>query len=248
MAVPIKDILVHVDTTPACRARVWLAVRLARRFDAYLLGVGTQEGGAAEERFAAMLTEHEVQGEWRTITGLIEPSIAGLACSVDLVIIGQPDPDRLLVELATPEDVILACGRPVLVVPYNGAFDHLGERVLVAWNGSREATQAAHDALPLMAMAQAVTVLRVDPETEEDKELSAELVRHLVRHGLPATAALTKRHNLALFDLVMTRAIDADSDLIVMGAYGRSRWREMILGGMTRDMLNKMSLPVLMAH
>jgi nucleotide-binding universal stress UspA family protein len=195
-----------------------------------------------------MLSEHRVQGEWRTVTGLIEPSIAGLACAADLVIIGQPDPDRLLVELTAPEDIILSCGRPVLVVPYNGAFEHVGDRVLVAWNGSREATQAVHDALPLMAMAKGITVLRVDAETEEDKELSAELVRHLMRHGLPAEAALTKRHNLALFDLVMTRAIGADSDLIVMGAYGHSRWRQMILGGMTRDMLNKMSLPVLMAH
>ena len=160
---PIKDILVHVDTTPACRARVWLAGKLGRQFDAYLIGVGTQAGGAAEERFAAVLSECAIQGEWRTVMGSIEPSITQLACAADLVILGQPDPDRLVVELSAPEDVLLGCGRPVLIVPYEGEFDHVGEKVLIAWNASREATQAAHDALPLMAAATAVSVLYVDP-------------------------------------------------------------------------------------
>lgn len=245
---PIKDILVHVDVTPACRARVWVAANLSRRLDAYLIGVGTQEGGAAEERFATVLSEHGLQGEWRTIEDLVEPAIARLACGADLVVIGQPDPERLLVELTTPEDVILTCGRPVLVVPYEGQFEHVGNNVLIAWNGSRAATLAAHEALPLMTLAKAVTVLRIDPETEDETRRSNELARHLLRHGLAADTVITTRRDLALFDVVMTRALETSCDVVVMGAYGHSRWREMILGGMTQAMLRKMVLPVLMAH
>jgi len=120
-----------------------------------------------------LLAQEELPGEWRTIIGLLATGVTKLAAGADLVVLSQPDPDRLLAEFNTPEDVILACGRPVLMVPYQGDFDHVGERVLAVWNGTREATRALHDATPLMTTATAVTVLSVDPRTEADDSRKA---------------------------------------------------------------------------
>jgi nucleotide-binding universal stress UspA family protein len=245
--VPIKDILVHADMTASCRIRLWVAAYLAHRFNADLTGVGSEEAGALDGRFMRMLADEGLPGEWRTATGSIEAVITRLACAADLVILGQPDPDHLLAELAAPEDVILACGRPVMVVPYAGEFDHVGENVLAAWNGGREATRALHDALPLLVTSNAVTLLWVDAAAEQDAELSDDMVRHLARQGIDAKLDLAKSR-LPVADVILSRAADRDSDLIVMGAYGHSRLRETIVGGTTRDILRSMTLPVVMAH
>jgi len=170
-----------------------------------------------------------------------------LAAGADLVVLSQPDPDRLLAEFNTPEDVILACGRPVLMVPYQGDFDHVGERVLAAWNGTREATRALHDATPLMTTATAVTVLSVDPRTEADDSRKA-LIHHLGRHGLAASPEATERRDRGIAEIIKARAVELGCDLVIMGAYSHSRLWEMVLGGATQDMLNSMTLPVLIAH
>lgn len=245
---PIKDILVHADKTESSRIRLWVAAYLGRRFDAYLTGVGSEAAGASDGSFMRMLADRDLPGEWRTVTGSIEAGITRLACAADLVILGQPDPDRLRGELVVPEDVILACGRPVMVVPYDGEFDHVGENVLAAWNGGREATRALHDALPLLMMSNALTVLWVNAATEQDAELGDDMVRHVMRQGVEAKLDLAKSKDLTVTDVVLARAADQNSDLIVMGAYGHSRLRETIVGGATRDMLRSMTVPVLMAH
>ena len=154
--------------------------------------------------------------------------------------------------LYRPEDVILSCSRPVLVVPYAGRRpDRLGENVLVAWNGSREAGRAVQEALPLMSPSSAVTVLLVDPDDElADVELAQDLVAHLGRHGLNARTQVV-RHDLttlAVSDTILTQVAELDADLLVMGAYSHSRFREIILGGVTRDILRDMNVPVLMAR
>jgi nucleotide-binding universal stress UspA family protein len=246
--VAIKDILIHADTSASCRIRLWAAAYLARRFDAYLIGAGSEEAGAPDGKFMRMLADEGLAGEWRTVTGSIEAGLTHLACAADLVILGQPDPQRLLVDLAAPEDVILACGRPVLVVPYDAELDHVGERVLAAWNGGREATRAVHGALPLLGRSNATMVVLIDAPTEQEVELGRGMVRHLVRHGIDAKLDLGKSGGLPVADVIVARAADHDSDLIVMGAYGHSRLREMVLGGATRDMLRSMTVPVLMSH
>ena len=145
----------------------------------------------------------------------------------------------------------LACSRPALVVPFAGrCSDRIGENVLVAWNGSREAGRAVQDALPLLTMSGAVTVLLVDPEEDADVELAEDLVLHLGRHGLHAKTRVI-RHELATLsvsDTLLAQVAELDADLLVMGAYGHSRLREMILGGVTRDILRNVNIPVLMAH
>jgi nucleotide-binding universal stress UspA family protein len=115
---------------------------------------------------------------------------------------------------------ILACSRPVLVVPYAGRrLDRIGENVLVAWNGSREAGRAVQDALPLLTMSAAVTVLLVDPEEDADIELADDLVLHLGRHGLRAKTQVIRHElsTLSVSDTLLAQVAELDADLLVMG-------------------------------
>jgi nucleotide-binding universal stress UspA family protein len=139
-------------------------------------------------------------------------------------------------------------GRPVLVVPRYGTFPTIGERVLVAWNGAREAVRAVNDALPLLQRAQLVTVLSIDPSDADHRIPSADITLHLARHGVTAVAAQTRGTDLLVADILLSYAADLGADLIVSGAYGHTRLRELVLGGMTRHLLQTMTVPVLMSH
>jgi nucleotide-binding universal stress UspA family protein len=245
---PITSILVYVDTTPASDDRVELAARLAQRCDAYLSGAGLEEAALGpRERFERRLRQDQLQGEWQTIIGLATSYVARHAAAHDLVVIGQRNPD-VSTGLDAPADVVLGCGRPVLVIPYAGSNQKLDGHALIAWNGSREAKRAVQDALPLMALCDQVTVLCVNPEEDADIELEGELVTHLARHGLTALAESTTAMSAFVADAVLTRANQLNANIVVMGAYGHSRLRETILGGTTHDMLRDMTRPVLMSH
>jgi nucleotide-binding universal stress UspA family protein len=269
----IKHILIHIDSGSGSDVRVTLALQLARRLQAYVTGLFVvpspdlmippdSGGGAAaiataiaamEEaadaiggRFLAMLEADQLMGEWIRLTGSPVMLVTRHAAAADLVILGQHDPLHSAI-LEMPEDIILSCGRPVLMVPHTGQFERVGEQVVIAWNGSREAVRALHDALPLMDRSRAVAIVSVNPK-EEATEVGDQLVRHLARRGLNAEAETVRNKELAAADAVLRRAASSGSDLIVMGAYGHSRLREMILGGMTQEMLRRMDRPVLMAH
>jgi nucleotide-binding universal stress UspA family protein len=159
------------------------------------------------------------------------------------VILGQRIPDHST-GLDRPEDVILSCSRPVLMVPYAGRRpDRIGENVLIAWNGSREAVRAVQEALPLMSASSAVTVLLVDPDEDADIDLAEDLVAHLGRHGLQARTQVIRHElaTLAVSETLLTQVAELDADLVVLGAYSHSRMRELILGGVTRDILRDMN-------
>jgi nucleotide-binding universal stress UspA family protein len=247
----VADILVYADPTAASAERLDLALRLAHRLEAYLIGVVPEDAAAVGERFEKMLSNEALLGEWHMAIGLTEPFVTRWAHCTDLVILGQRIPDHDT-GLYRPEDVILSCSRPVLVVPYAGRRpDRLGEHVLVAWNGSRQAGRAVEEALPLMNASSAVTVLLVDPDDElADVELAQDLVAHLGRHGLNARTQVIRRDlaTSAVSNTILTQVAELDADLLVMGAYSHSRFREIILGGVTRDILRDMNVPVLMAH
>jgi nucleotide-binding universal stress UspA family protein len=243
----IKDILVHVDTTPSCEDRLALAADVAERFDARLTGVGLADDIAAQEMFVAQLDKAKVAGEWQAATGDLVAFITDRAKASDVVVLGQPMP--VSSALDAPEDVILGCGRPVLIAPYAWHFiGRIGAIALVAWNGSREATRALHDALPLLAGAAVVTLFSVNPDPDEDWMLDGELVRHLARHTIEATEEKVSPKGVTTSEAVLSRIADVNADLLVMGAYGHSRLRETILGGMTRDMLQRAKVPILMSH
>lgn len=133
-------------------------------------------------------------------------------------------------------------------MPYAGHIERIGETAIVAWNGSREAARAVQDALPLLSAAASVTVFLVNPEEAADIADAHNLVIHLARHGLNAKKLVVREDILAVSDTVLAQVAALDADLLVMGAYGHSRLREMILGGVTRDVLRNMNVPVLMSH
>lgn len=135
---------------------------------------------------------------------------------------------------------------PVLVVPARGEFTSVGARIAVAWNGSNEARRAIGSALPLLCEADKVHLLMVD-EGSAAAETGADMAVFLARHGVNAEADIDRTSSDAGAALVRA-SVEYGADLLVMGAYGRSRLREMVMGGASRTMLESMEVPVWMAH
>ncbi len=206
----------------------------------------------AEQAFRKTLDRSQVSSEWRMARGELAGTLARHARYADLVVLGQEGAeDQKLVIGGLPDSVVLTCGRPALVVPYIGARTSPGKHAIVAWNGSREAARAVNDALPLLMGADNVDVMCVDPGRgeEEDADLpGADLCLHLARHGVNAEAQTLVANDLEIADLLLSRVADRGADLIVMGAYGHARWREVVLGGVTRQLLEQMTVPVFMSH
>ena len=191
--------------------------------------------------------------EWRAREGDAGEVATLHARYADLAIVGQVDPSSA--DLGStgdlPEHVVLGAGRPVLVVPYVGSFPTVGTRVLVAWNAGREATRAVNDALPLLQGADRVTVLAVNPRGGlggHGEVPGADIALHLARHGVRAEASALKSDDVEIGAMLLSQAADLDADLIVMGAYGHSRLREVVLGGATREIFRSMTVPVFLSH
>ena len=270
-----KTIMVHMDTSACANARLSLALRLARKFGAHLDGLfarfepnprefyvmgGTaayyethhtlrmEQRGAIERLFHAEVSRAQIDGTWVVPDGDPVSAIMQRSRTADLVILGQANPDDPESWLADgyPESVLLGAGGPVLLVPYTGRFESFGERVLIAWNASREAARAVHDALPFILRAAHVTIL-----TPEQSHASCEdLAAMLARHGATSIdiAVLAQHAADSTGDMLLSHAADGAHDLLVMGAYCHARFQELVLGGATRSILSTMTLPVLMSH
>jgi nucleotide-binding universal stress UspA family protein len=205
-----------------------------------------------EAAFRAACLRAGISHEWRLVEG--NPAEVGVvhAHYADLAVTGQIDPEKPPPGgwARLPEQLALASGRPVLILPYAGRFDIAGKRVLVAWNRTRESARALNDALPILERASQVTVLSVDPHRGEDANdlPGADIALHLARHGVKAEASSTVADDIDVGNTLLSRAADLGADLMVMGCYGHSRMRELILGGVTREILRHMTVPVLMSH
>lgn len=215
----------------------------------------TKAGAAqASAAFRQAMQGDKIFSEWRVVGGFVDEAVAEAALGADLVILGQADPEDTA--SSTPSDLVeqvaLRSGRPVLVLPHVGAAKPPGARVMICWNNSREAARAVTGALPLLAKASRVEMLVVDGEqaTDADRERTSgrEITAWLGRHGVKATVVRDTAPASAIATEILSRAADHDIDLIVMGLYGHSRMREMVLGGTSRTLLNSMTVPVLMAH
>src|SRR5260221_5617943 len=281
----LKDLLVTIDASDAGNARMGLAIRLAKRHRARLVGyyvtptVGTYDlppaaplgavpglgplpapdtehaGDVAEimeKRFSDDVRHNGLEGTWILSSDDAAKDLSAQLRECDLAILGQIDPDRPLRDQGgfQPEDIILHSGRPGLVVPYIGGAETIGTRVLIGWDGTREASRALHDALPLIEPAAGVTVLAISDDSSASAAVpSADMVAaHLRRHGIAAKAQHVPRLDQETADIILSRAADMAADLIVAGAYGHSRLRESLLGGTSRGLFERMTAPGLMSH
>jgi nucleotide-binding universal stress UspA family protein len=211
------------------------------------------EAEAARSLFEDIAKRRGVSSEWRGASGYPSETTALHGRYVDLIVLGQLDPDDTQAPLfrPLPAEVAFAVGRPILVVPYAGSWTQIGRRVLVGWDASREATRTINDAMPLLVGAEAVTILAIDPAdgpAGHGEIPGADIALHLARHGVNATTERTVSAGIGAGNTLLSRAGDLGADLLVMGAYGHSRVRELLLGGTTRTILKSMTLPVLMAH
>lgn len=207
-----------------------------------------------EQEFQAAVQLQGLENEWRLVEGDTVALLALHARYADLTVVGQPNADEPFKGPgadAVLVNVMLSSGRPIIAVPYAGEFERIGDRVLVAWNASREATRAVNDALPLLQQAKSVTVLAVNPRHGIDGHgdvPAADICLHLARHGVKAEAAHTVAKDISEGDALLSYAADLGVDLIVTGGYGHSRAREMVFGGVTRTLLQEMTVPMLMSH
>jgi nucleotide-binding universal stress UspA family protein len=205
----------------------------------------------AQQWFHTRLGSHGIEGEWHVLDPADSTSLLSYARAADLIIIGQANPDRRLGSASRPEEIVLACGRPVLLVPYVGSYPRVGRRVLVAWDGSREAARALNDALPLIANAETVTLLTVrarDKDFGRDRSPTRSILRHLARHGIVARLDERPSGDNTACDVLLNRAVDLSADLIVAGAARYSRLLEALLGSVSGGLFRHMTVPVLMSH
>jgi nucleotide-binding universal stress UspA family protein len=186
-----------------------------------------------------------------TQLGALTDFVAARARYADLVVLPLPYGEHRGVEdEAVIEAALFEGMAPVLVVPPKGMTDNDPRRVVVAWNQSREALVAARRAMPFLRRAETVSIVVIDPPTHgaERSDPGGLLCQLLVRHGVHAEVTVLARTLPRVSDVLARHLRDTNADLLVMGAYGHSRFREAILGGATRDMLEKAEVPVLLAH
>lgn len=211
----------------------------------------------AAERLRLALEEtarrHGLEVEWRCLDGVAATLVPQHARFADLCILCQ---DGAAAATATgytfSEQLLFMAGRPVVFVPPHGSFGTLGRHILVAWNSSRASTRAVNDALPLIERAEQVTVLAVNPKQFAQRYGALppeQMVEHLRRHG--ASVQGFSRDNVRTASIaatVQTEAHQAGADLIVAGAFGHPRLWEKMMGGVTRDLLDRTRLPLFMSY
>ncbi len=273
----IKDLLVHVsdkkDSVPAVDA----ALALAEQSDAHLVGLGIAlpaelPGYAAirlpqsvfeimesreKERLAEARALFESKAkkigriercEWRVDRGHPVQVVEAHGRYADVVVVSQRQPhaeERRLNDLA--EELMLGAGRPVIIVPYSAAPKRIGKRVLVAWDASREAARAVADAMPILELADAVDVFVANGAAGADVQ-GTDIAAHLAHHRLNVEVYTTETGDTPIGEALLNRVSESGADLIVMGGYGHSRMRESVFGGVTRHILEHMTVPVLMSH
>jgi nucleotide-binding universal stress UspA family protein len=275
-----KTIVVQLDTSEHTLRRLDCALHMAKRFGAHLSAVFTDYASdprfyyerAAAERyctsleqtcidrrkrveklFRARLAKTKVAGDWVANEMYAPISLARYAHCADLTITGQHDPDDPEAYLADryPERLVLSAGGPVLVVPCTGPVNPLGSKVVVAWDGSREATRAVHDALPLMQLATHTVMVTINEKGEDrdNRACVSDLLVALARQGARVEyREIQGVDGAGPGETLLSFASGFGANIIVMGAYGHSRWQELILGGMSRTVFASMRIPVLMSN
>lgn len=269
-----KDILVHIDSSSRADLRLRIAIDLARQGEGRLTGLFVQSDLSvssdcprsvsgkhiadveqAEANFRQRVAAERITTKWQIVpfddnNTLIRELLAHARCA-DLTILGQHNSDdSCLLPSELNEEMVLQSSGPVLLIPSVGHFATLGEKPMVAWNGSREAARAVHEALPLMKGAREVHVLGMHSRDEvaDPSLLGKDIIEYLALHSIKARYELLTSQDIGVMDLLLSRCADEDCDLIVMGAHGHYAFPCLHRGAGTRHILRHMTVPVLMAY
>jgi nucleotide-binding universal stress UspA family protein len=192
-----------------------------------------------------------ISGDWDVGEGNASELLAFAGRAHDLIVVEQMDVEHDEPGWDVAEICAVSSGTPTLVVPCEGSFPTVGERIVVAWNGSREATTALHAAMPLIERAKHVTLLAGECKERFGSITSypkLDILRYLERHAVEVSTRAFMASGVDAGPRMLELAEEMRCDLLVMGAYGHSAWRELFLGGATRHVLQYMTLPVLMGH
>ncbi len=275
-----KTILAVLDTPDHAQRITDYALDVARRFDAHVLGVhaetlaalpliapmeipdptaiealqeaARQETKQVEAIFRDSIAREGRSAEWRSFissSGYNAAAVMETMRAADLIIASQGDPNHD--NRSELENLLFDSGRPVLLVPYVMKAPREIRRVMIAWNGSREAARAAFDALPFQKAAESVEVFCHDApdRANQSREFAGvELAAALARHGVNVTLTTQESGGVSAATAIENRLADNSVDLLVMGAYGTSRWWEMLFGGVTRSLLESMTALSLMSR
>lgn len=272
----LKTILVHLANDPDHRARMEIARSLARQHGAFLTalyiarpsealqhiaGRGVSRAFLEEAAESARRHAQELEGEftdycnresidceWIVADGENLESLAKRAHAADLVIVNRPS-DRNLedrVRLRLADELILNTGLPILALPPGSHDGWVPKRVLVAWKPTREAVRAVRDSLPILEKAEKVIIGTVRPSAE-DAISTLEVEQYLQRQGIEAETVDMDEEDGA-GSTILSMAAAHDCDLVVAGAYGHSRLREVFVGGFTRTLLRHAEIPLLLSH
>lgn len=275
-----RDILVHIDDTPASATRAAAAAELAQRSNAHLGGVFLKSeflrnymAGEAlaymspndidsilkdhaaailkaseqgREIFEAAAAKAGVSSEWMVIDGDFTAPMAACARRFDLTVFPTIACAALGQHTISAADLGLTSGGPVLVVPEHGVTRNVGRRVLIAWKGTRESARALRDAWPLVMGAEQVHILVVSPHGDDGPD--GLLQRHLEHHGREAKLIVDRSSDASAGTILRQHVKALDIDLVVMGLYGRGRVQELVLGGVSRDMVSDPPAPLLISH
>jgi nucleotide-binding universal stress UspA family protein len=256
LAIPSNSHVTGLFVFPAAPAKSPLLPMISGSAIANALDAYRRIGDGVRKAFDNATAGQPVVGEWRPHKPKREGYVDAVldhARTADIIVAAQRDNDWDYASMFDiPDWLAMESGRPVLVVPNSGSLDSIGERVVVAWNNSREATRAVFDALPLLQKASEVTVLTVEEPSKPqatNEIAGVEIGATLARHGIKVHIQQVKfgaRSDVGVELLAQTSARRAD--LLVMGCFGRSRFREFVLGGASRHVLHNANIPVLMGH
>lgn len=276
-----KTVLAVLDSQRNSAQITDFAVTIAEKFDAHLIGVHAEtlaavpliapmeipdptaveilqesaqkETAAIEQVFRQKTGREGLSAEWRSYmlaAGYASSSVQETARTADLIIANQSDPSKAD-HRADLETFLFESGRPLLLIPYTLKEPRPIERVLIAWNGSREAARATFDALPLLKLASSVEILVIDPPERgaQSPELAGiEIAATLSRHGIAVKVKTKDSGGNSPATTIENRLADKSIDLLVMGGYGHSRWREIFFGGVTRSLLDSMTALTLISR
>lgn len=273
-------IAIYLSNDAACGRRIDAGMQLAKEHGAEVIGIYPTDGSShyydqtiipqdvrkvlrdrqdefrdsVQKRFLESAEAAGVKAQWRGPRGAADEVLALHARYCDLIIMSKAERVDSVTALIPnlPEAVVMAAGRPVLMIPRAGGIQSIGRRVLYCWDQRREAARAFTDAAPFMRRCDELVIVEIDRDKElfrESELREQDIADFCISLGYPKPKHLLKEsEGIGVGNVILNTASDSGSDLIVMGAYGHSRMRQWVMGGASRTLLSSMTVPVLLAH